>query len=160
MPSQSPSNEPSAMPSQSQSPSKEPSMMPSTSPTPSMESMVVTGVGSAWTTVSLSETYVSPIAVCTVKYDTGTLLVPAVVRMQNVGPTSFEIRLQRPISEDLSLSRDVHCVVVEEGSWKMPDGRKIEANKYVSTVTDYAWSYWVGQRQIYANSYTDPIVLG
>jgi hypothetical protein len=80
--------------------------------------------------------------------------------MQNVGPTSFEIRLQRPISEDLSLSRDVHCVVVEEGSWKMPDGRKIEANKYVSTVTDYAWSSWVGQRQIYANSYTDPIVLG
>lgn len=122
--------------------------------------MVVTGVlDSAWTTVPLSETYVSPIAVCTAKYETGITVLPALVRMQNVGPASFDIRLQNPKGNALPLARDVHCVVVEEGSWNMPDGRKIEANKYLSTITDRKNS-WVGQQQTYANSYTTPVVLG
>lgn len=124
-----------------------------------LESMVVPGVAStAWTTVGLVETYKSPIPVCTVKYGTGATLAPAVVRMQSVGPNSFRIRLQNPAGSSLP-ARDVHCVVVEEGVWEMPDGRKIEAKKYLSTVTDRR-SYWKGQVQTYANSYTSPVVLG
>jgi hypothetical protein len=127
-----------------------------------MESMVVAEVlDSEWKTVSLSEIYVSPIAVCTVEYEgTGTDLRPAVVRMKDVGPNSFEITLQNPNDDSLEdQGRDVHCVVVEKGSWDMPDGRKIEANKYESIVTDDN-NAWVGEEQYYANSYTNPIVLG
>jgi hypothetical protein len=146
-------------------------------PTPSMESMVVTKVkmsNNLWAKVDLTETYWSPIAVCTIKYDTGTDLLPGVVRMKNVLSESFEIRISNPkgFSSEDEL-RDVHCVVVEQGSWRMPDLRKIEANKYLSTVTDYGNqpiidttperpSSWVGERRPYANSYyyEAPIVLG
>jgi hypothetical protein len=125
-----------------------------------MESLVVTEVYTTeWNTVSLSNTYVSPIAVCTVKYATGTQA--AVVRMRNLGSTSFDIRLQHAIdltSEDFFFA-DVHCVVVEQGSWKMRDGRSIEARKYLSTVTDKRKSF-VGQQQTYLNTYKNPIVLG
>jgi hypothetical protein len=30
---------------------------------------------------------------------------------------------------------DVHCVVVEQGSWEMPDGRKIEAKSMIASLT-------------------------
>jgi hypothetical protein len=125
-----------------------------------METKVVTGVSSsAWTTVSLLNTYVSPINVCSVQYNSGTTLVAAVVRMQNVGTTSFQIRLQNPVNVTTG-ARNVHCVVVEKGSWRLPDGRKIEANKYSSTVTDRKGA-WQGQPQTYVNSYAaPPVVLG
>ena len=124
-----------------------------------MESLKVSGVTSTdWKIVTLSKIYVSPIPVCTVKYDTGTRLSPAVVRMRNVGSTSIEISLQNP--NDLALTgRDVHCVVVEEGTWKLPDGRRVESKKYSSTVTDRKGSY-VGQTQAYRNTYSNPVVLG
>jgi hypothetical protein len=120
--------------------------------------MVVSRVDNSWTIVSLSDTYVSPIAVCTVVY-AGADLIPAVVRMKDVGPQSFQIRLQNPKGDALQ-ARDVHCVVVEQGSWKMPDGRKIEANKYVSTITDRSPSY-IGEAQSCAYVCSTPfIVLG
>ena len=130
-------------------------------PTPSyyMETKVVVGVSSAdWTTVPLTQTYVSPIAVCTVQYDTGNALLPAVVRMQNVLSQSFQIRIQNPSNQVLT-SRTVHCVVVEEGLYSLPDGRKIEGRKYRSTVTDHDGG-WRGEGQTYLNRYTTPIVVG
>jgi hypothetical protein len=124
-----------------------------------MESQVITGVSSSsWTMVSLLRTYVAPIPACTVQYDTGLALLPVVVRMQNVGTSTFEIRLQNP-SNQVITARDVHCVIVEEGAYTMPDGRKVEAKKYRSTVTDHDQS-WVGQAQTYLNRYTNPVVLG
>jgi hypothetical protein len=130
-----------------------------------MESMVVEGVTDLdnWTTVPLEKTYVSPIVVCTVDYGDifNNLLLPAVVRMKDVGSTSFDIKLQNPNGDALeSDGRDVHCVVVEEGSWQMPDGRNIEANKYESTSTDGRRTVWIGEEQDYTNSYSSPIVLG
>jgi hypothetical protein len=128
-----------------------------------MEAMVVTEVyRTAWNTVRLSEIYESPVVVCTVKYDIGTELLPAVVRVKNVGPTSFDIRLQNPEGDRYDEQfRHVHCLVVEEGSWKMPGivSRTIEARTYLSTVTDYK-SSWIGEQQTYLNSYDNPIVLG
>jgi hypothetical protein len=124
-----------------------------------MESIKITGVNSTiWKTVPLAKLYISPIPVCTVKYDLGITLLPAVVRIQNVGPNSFNIRLQNP-SDVAIANRDVHCVVVEEGKWKMPDGRLMEAKKYSSTVTDNTKT-WIGQTQTYQNKYTNPVVLG
>ena len=78
--------------------------------------------------------------------------------MDEVLPCSFKIRLQNPSGKSLEV-RDVHCVVVEEGSWTMPDGRKIEAKTYESKLTDHK-SSWVGEEQTYTNSYSNPVVLG
>jgi Metallo-peptidase family M12B Reprolysin-like len=158
LPTKAPTRPPTKAPTRP--PTKAPTKAPVTPPqTFFMESLKITGVtSSAWTTLALSKVYISPIPVCSVKYDTGTSLLPAIVRVQNVRPTAFDIRLQNPSGATLS-GRDVHCVVVEEGAWKMPDGRSIEAKKYSSTVTDNAAS-WVGQTQSYTNSYTKPVVLG
>jgi Metallo-peptidase family M12B Reprolysin-like len=132
---------------------------PVTPQLPFMESIKVTGVNSSvWKVVQLTQLYISPIPVCTVKYDLGVTLIPAIARIRNIANNSFQLRIQNP-SEAVLGNRDVHCVVVEEGAWKMPDGRSIEAKKYSSTVTDNTKS-WTGQQQIYMNKYTNPVVLG
>ena len=54
----------------------------------------------------------------------------------------------------------VHYVVAEEGVYTLAkDGVKMEAVKYVSTVTDSASSF-VGESRSYAQSYVSPVVLG
>ena len=124
-----------------------------------MESLKVAGVRSpVWTVVTLSKAYVSPIPVCSVMYDLGSALLPAVVRIRKIVSTSFEVRIQNPSNAVLT-GRDVHCIVVEEGSWKLPDGRPIESKKYNSTVTDRKAS-WVGDALTLQNSYANPVVLG
>jgi hypothetical protein len=124
-----------------------------------METKVIPKVSSAsWITVSLNAVYRSPIPVCSVKYDTGGRLLPAVVRVRNVGTTSFEIRLQNPSGKALT-GRDVHCVVADEGTWTLEDGRTVEAKKYTSTITDRKLS-WRGQQQTYNAPFKAPVVLG
>lgn len=116
-------------------------------------------VSDYWTSITMSETFTSMVAVCSVQYDSGNL-IPAVVRMRNVGAKSFEIRLQNPSNTPITIGRNVHCLVAEKGSWKLPDGRKFEAQSYKSTVTDHK-SQWVGQKQTYLNSYeSTPTILG
>jgi Metallo-peptidase family M12B Reprolysin-like len=156
-PTKTPTRKPTRAPTRA--PLRPPTKAPILPQTFFMESLKITGVTStAWKIVTLSKLYVSPIPVCTVMYDQGTSLRPAVVRMQKVGATSFEIRLQNP-SELALTGRDVHCVVVEEGKWKLPDGRLIESKKYSSTVTDRKGSY-TGQAQTYQSKYISPVVLG
>ena len=124
-----------------------------------MESKKIDHVTSfSWTVVLLLNTYISPIPVCTVQYDTGTTLIPAVVRMKNVTGTSFQIRLQNPSNQKVT-DREVHCVIAEEGAYRLIDGRRIEAKKYRSHKTDHDRS-WFGQKQIFMNNYTSPVVLG
>jgi hypothetical protein len=144
--------------------------MPSTTPVASqadeknqhvsfIESKKINDVtSSSWTLVTMMNSYTSPIPVCTVQYDTGTQLIPAVVRMQNVSNTTFQIRLQNPSNQKVT-KRQVHCVIAEEGAYKLADGRRVEAMKYLSKVTDNDQS-WFGHRQVYMNNYTSPIVLG
>jgi hypothetical protein len=141
-----------------------PSAAPSSAPSPApsadayMESMVVTDVTSDWKTVALSPGFVSPIPACTVKYE-GYIANPMVVRIQNLQSSSFDIKLQNPSGVTPLAPFDVHCLVVEEGSWTMPDGTNIEAQSYSSSRVDYYGS-WVGELQTYRNSYTQPVVLG
>ncbi|MCP3938827.1 MAG: hypothetical protein GY708_26055, partial [Actinomycetia bacterium] len=52
----------------------------------------------------------------------------------------------------------VSYLVVEEGLWTI-DGVQVEAQTYVSTVTDSS-SSWVGQIQSLSGSFTAPVVLG
>jgi len=122
-----------------------------------LETVVVSGVTStAWTTVNLTGTYSSMVAVCTAVYANNTL--PEVVRMRNASGSSFEIRLQNP-SGSVLVGEEAHCLVVEEGAWQLPDGRNVEAQRYTSTLTDENNS-WVGEAQSYLQSYTSPVVLG
>ena len=121
-----------------------------------METFRVANVSSSWTSVSLSQTYVNPVAACTPWYDSNA--APAVVRMRSVTASSLEIRLQVP-GDATTAQGDVHCLVVEEGQWQLPDGRSLEAQRILSTVTDRE-NAWAGQASSYLQSYAQPVVLG
>ncbi len=122
-----------------------------------LETLLASGVSSAaWTTVVTTNNYSSMVAVCTPVYSNNS--VPSVVRMRNTLAGSFEIQLQNPSGSAVN-AEDVHCLVVEEGQWELPDGRDLEAQKYNSTLTDENNS-WGGQTQTYLNSYSNPVVLG
>ena len=53
----------------------------------------------------------------------------------------------------------VDCLVIEAGSWELPDGRLIEAHRVISTTTNGSGS-WSSQVQSYSQNYTNPVVLG
>jgi hypothetical protein len=112
-------------------------------------------VGGGYVTVNLSKTYVSPVVVCSVQYNNNT--TPVVARVNNVTSNSFDVRLQNPSNGSVNAD-NVSYLVVEEGVWTI-DGVNIEAQSYLSTVTDENNS-WVGQVQTYGQSYTNPVVLG
>jgi hypothetical protein len=115
----------------------------------------VVSVGGSPVTVDLDNTYVSPVVVCSVQYDNNT--TPVVARVSNVTATSFDVRLQNP-SDGAVAEDNVSYVVVEEGTWTV-NGLRIEAQTYLSTVTDNA-SSWVGEAQTYGQGYTNPVVIG
>ena len=126
-------------------------------PGPKLETGRLT-VGAEPVTVRLANTYLSPVVVATVHTRFNELNSnPVVTRVSNVTPTSFQLRLQSP-SVSAALPDMVSYVVVEEGSWLI-DGVKVEAQKYVSTVTDHDAS-WVGEAQAYEASFTSPVVVG
>jgi hypothetical protein len=112
-----------------------------------------------WTPVTLGQTYSSMVVVATPNYDTSQ--IPLVVRVRNATGNSFEVQAAR--ADGLSATIPpiaVHYLVVEEGTYTVAeDGVKLEAVKYLSTVTDQKDS-WVGESRSYLNSYTTPVVLG
>ena len=106
-------------------------------------------------TVNLSNAYFSPVVVTTVQYSSNT--TPVVTRIKNVTATSFDVWLQNPVG-GTPVTENVSYLVVEEGTWTI-DGVAVEAQTYLSTVTDEDAS-WVGEVQSYGQSYTNPVVLG
>ena len=112
-------------------------------------------VGSTATTVSLANTFTSPVVVTAVQYDNNS--IPVVTRISNVTGSSFDVRLQAAAAGTPVADR-VSYLVVEEGAWNV-GGVSFEAFTYNSTVTDENNS-WVGETQSYQQSYTSPVVLG
>ena len=96
-------------------------------------------VGGTAVTVTLTNTYVSPVVVTTLQYANST--TPTVTRISSVTSTSFDVRLQNPSGGPL-VTENVSYLVVEEGTWTI-DGVAVEAQTYTSTVTDEHNS-WVG----------------
>jgi hypothetical protein len=90
-----------------------------------------------------------------VQYSNST--TPVVARVTNVASGGFDLYLQNP-SGGAVASGTVSCVVVEEGVWTI-DGVNVEAQTYLSTVTDENNS-WVGEAQTYGQAYTNPVVIG
>eukprot|EP00978_Attheya_sp_CCMP212_P028469 scaffold98355_cov39-Attheya_sp.AAC.1 len=172
----SPSEKPSYVPTTSIGPSIEPSSTPSISVNPSfvpsfgarMETRKIVNLTNAWETVSLTG-FISPIPICSVEYPNSNSPYhePVLVRMQNVSSTSFEIRLQEPIPVEQTNTppRSVHCLIVEKGTWKLPDNRTILAESYTSTVTDLGalsdpLASWIGEDQTASiSSLAGPIVV-
>ena len=103
-------------------------------------------------TVTLQQTYSSPIIVCSPAYDSG---LPRTVRLKDVSPNSFKVRVQNPSNETLP-ETPVNYLVVEEGEWTAPF--KIEAKKYqTSTVgQNNDWNYDV---RSYGQSYSGDIIV-
>jgi hypothetical protein len=87
-------------------------------------------------TVSLINQYNNPIVVCTPQYSSG---VPTGVIVRNVTSNSFEVKLDRP-EGDFSGTRTVHYIVCEEGTFTLPDGRKVVAGSVTTTKYGYAGS--------------------
>ncbi len=122
-----------------------------------MESVVAASVSSSeWVPVSLRNTYEVPVVVCSMEGASST--VASVVRMQAVTGTGFELLLENPGKRFVASER-VYCLVAEEGAWRLPDGRIMEANRYLSAVTDWKNS-WVGEYQSYRSAFTEPVVVG
>ena len=117
-----------------------------------------------WTTVQLGYEYGDEmVVVCSANYDLSAP-GPAIARVRNARGSSFEVGLGRPWygtfgGEDFSAN--VYCMVVRQGVYTVgEDGVKMEAVKLPGfTLTDHAGS-WSGQRQIYQNAYTRPVVVG
>lgn len=103
-------------------------------------------------TVTLQQTYSSPIIVCCPTYTSG---LPRTVRLTDVSPNSFKVRVQNPSDETLP-ETTVNYLVVEEGEWTTPF--KIEAKKYqTSTIGENNdWNY---DLRSYGQSYTGNIIV-
>ena len=106
-------------------------------------------------TVHLANIYARPVVICSVQYNNNT--APVVVRVNNVTSMGFDMRLQNPSGGAVETDT-VNYLVVERGTWDI-DGVKIEAQTYISTVTDENNS-WIGEAQNFEQRYTNPVVLG
>lgn len=141
--------------------------------TPYFEVQLVPAVSTAWTTVSLDNTYADAIPVCT--YVLGTFAgsagnytnPPAVTRIRNITASSFELRIQGWEDSAASTS-DVHCLIMDAGAHTLPDGRLVEAHSVTSddttgrNATDGSWlnSNLEDVSSSIVHSYTNPVVFG
>jgi len=129
-------------------------------PFPYPETGVVSGVSNHnWTTVTLAHEYDSMVVVCSPNYDKNT--PPLVVRVQNASANQFDVSVDRADGlTGLVAGIDVHYLVFEEGVYQEATrGVKMEAVKFTSTRTDRSGS-WVGESRTYANTYSNPAVVG
>ena len=100
--------------------------------------------------------YIDPVAVCSPRIHEND--IPLVVRIRELTSNSISVSLQNPSGEDLQ-PEQIHCLVMERGAWRLPDGRAIEAGIVPSFLTD-GKNNWGGQPVAYEHSYVRPVVLG
>lgn len=113
--------------------------------------------GAGWTTVTLGTNYNSMVVIGTPNYDSST--VASVVRIQEAAGSSFQFYVQSTADGQAVADIPVHFLVIEEGVYENVGGVAMEAVKYESTTTQ-GWGAWQTQTRSYANSYTNPVVLG
>jgi len=116
----------------------------------------------AWTQVDLPYDYgADMVPICTPLYDVNGL-GPLVARVRNAQGASFEVGLGRPwfgAFPGEETSSEVHCMVVRQGVYDQA-GFKLEAVRLDGfSGKDDAFS-WIGTARSYAQSYTQPVVLG
>lgn len=102
--------------------------------TKDFEIKLVENVGAGWKTVSLENSYSDAIIVCTYNLPSA-IAPPAVTRIQNIGATSFDLRIQQFENSNVVTPSDVHCIIADEGAYDS-GGLKYEARKVVSNGTN------------------------
>ncbi|MEM9837088.1 MAG: T9SS type A sorting domain-containing protein [Bacteroidota bacterium] len=119
------------------------------------------GVGDAWQTISLQNSYQRPVIVATPVIPDNSF-DPVVSRIRNVTNTSFELRIQRP-GGTTNDSYSVEYLVVEEGVYDATTyGVNIEAVRTTSskTAAKGRWGNSYREGRTYQQAYQNPVVLG
>jgi hypothetical protein len=140
-------------------------VIPPQTVTPQLRTGKVCANSDTWTKVNLDHTYREMVVVCTPSYDRDPLYgttMPVVAQVRNTHfGDSFEVKLAQAVGGSVERSEAwVYWMVVEAGVYDLP-GVKMEADTFVSVVTDN-YSSWVGQSRTYQlpGGYTNPVVLG
>ncbi|MEO0884180.1 MAG: hypothetical protein AAFY34_15850 [Pseudomonadota bacterium] len=98
-----------------------------------LEFQRITGVGFTPQTVTLDNTYVSPVPICT-HILPSPAVTTAVPRIGIITSNSFQLSMQSMPDTNPGVPFEVHCVIAEEGTHNLPDGRQFQAATI--TVTD------------------------
>jgi len=101
---------------------------------PSVEVIEIPSVGAGFQTVTFANAYAGAVPACTYVLPS-TADPSAVVRIQNITATSMQIRLQQPPNSSTVTNGTVFCMIAETGVSILPDGRRIEARRVLSTAT-------------------------
>jgi len=133
--------------------------------TSDLEIKLVPNVGAAWQTIALENSYTDAIVVCTYNLPSSAA-PPAVTRIQNIGPTSFQLRIQQFENSNVVTASDVHCIIADEGAYNS-GGLKYEARKVISEGTNGqnvagGWSLALTENVTgsVTQSYANPHVIG
>lgn len=127
--------------------------------------VVKVAAGPGWQTVTLENTYLNPVVVCTYNLPSDTA-PSAAVRVRSAGPTSFQLKLQQFENSATVTPGDVHCIVADTGAYNA-GGLKFEAGTVLSDQTSglsvpNGWDL-VNQEEITGSltqAYASPVVLG
>jgi PKD repeat protein len=105
---------------------------------PSLLDLVALGamaVDHRWQRVTFDEAFLDPVVVATPLSSADA--APAVVRMRNVDPTGFEIRVQEwDYLDDIHAAELVSYLVMERGSFTLEDGTLVEAERFATSLTN------------------------
>ena len=132
--------------------------------TEDLEYQKISGVGYNWQYVNFSNNYSDAIVVCS-NVLPSSASNEAVVRVNNISSSGFDVKIQQPNDTDAGYTTDVYCIISDEGEYSIPI--HYEARKVVSTGTSGSSSpaSWkvinsenVSNSVIY--SYDKPVVLG
>ena len=127
---------------------------------PDLEVFTIANVGNTPVTVNLQNTYTSAIPVCTYNLASATP-VPAVVRIDNITATSFDVYLQKASSDPTAEApNDVHCLVSDEGEYTV-GGLHWEARSKLASYTSRRTAFGNASDQVtnITGTFTNPIVV-
>ena len=132
----------------------------------SLDLEIVKFVGtSSWQTITLENSYASPVIVCT--YNLPSKSSPsATTRIQAVTPNSFQLKVQQFENSTAITPSDVHCIIADRGAYNS-GGLKFEAGTVIADQTaglsvPNNWNL-VNNEEIttsLSQTYTNPVVLG
>jgi hypothetical protein len=106
-----------------------------------------------WRRVTFKEQFIDPIVLAGSLSHNGT--DPAVVRIRNVDPSGFEIKVQEwPYLDGWHISETISYLVIEQGQYQLSNGTRLEAGKFNSGEAEYH------QPVLFDQSYSaDPVVI-
>ena len=90
-------------------------------------------VTSSWSRISLTKEFSHPIVLASpASYNDPD---PATVRIKNVDPSGFDIRIQEwDYLDDTHGQETLHYIVMEQGSYALANGAKLEAGSFTATI--------------------------